>query len=268
MGELIFIGLGLFSEGGISLRGVEEARDADLVFAELYTSLLPGLSLSRLEGIIGKKITVLDRRAIEDENGEVMLRRAERGRVAFLVPGDPLIATTHIDLRIRAERRGIKTRVVHAASIVSAVMGLSGLQNYRFGRSVTIPFPRDDYLSETPYMVIAENKSRELHTICFLDVDAEKAEYMSISEALKILLCLEGRIGKGVLTPGSLAVGISRAGSMEGVVKAGSVEDLISYDFGGPPHILIIPSDRLHFVEAEALCVLAGAPERVKEMIR
>ena len=268
MGELVFIGLGLFDERDISLRGVEEAGDADFVFAELYTSLLAGFSLRGLEQIIGKDITVLDRRALEDEDGELVLRRAERGKVAFLVPGDPLIATTHIDLRVRAEKRGIKTRVVHAASIVSAVMGLSGLQNYKFGRSVTVPFPENGVVSETPYWVIAENKRRNLHTLCFLDVKAEKRRYMKVREALEVLLSLEEKIGRGVLTSRSLAVGISRAGAEDGVVKAGSVKDLMVFDFGDPPHILVVPSEKLHFMEAEALCVLAGAPEWIKGMIK
>ena len=70
----------------------------------------------------------------------MVLRRAKEEKVAFLVSGDPLIAATHVDLRIRAEKQGIKTRVVHGASVISAVIGLSGLQNYKYGRSVTIPF--------------------------------------------------------------------------------------------------------------------------------
>jgi len=268
LGELVFIGLGLFDEKDISLRGVEEAREADFVFAELYTSLLAGLSMRRLERIIGKNVTVLDRRALEDENGEFILEKAEEGKAAFLVPGDPLIATTHIDLRIRAEKRGIKTRVVHASSIVSAVIGLSGLQNYKFGRSVTIPFPEKGRVSETPYEVVAENKARNLHTLCFLDIDAEKPRYMKIREALEILLTLEEKIRKNVLTLESLAIGISRAGAKDGIVKAGSFRDLIAFNFGDPPHVLVIPSEKLHFMEAEALCSLAGAPEHVKEMVK
>jgi len=267
LGELIFVGLGLFDEKDISLRGVEEARGADFVFAELYTSLLASFSLRRLEKIVGKDIILLDRRALEDENGELILREAERGKVAFLVPGDPLIATTHIDLRIRAEKRGIKTRVIHAASIVSAVMGLSGLQNYKFGRSVTIPFPDIGVVSETPYEVIAENKARNLHTLCFLDIDVEKSRYMKIREALEILLSLEDKIGKNILTLESLVIGISRVGAEDGIVKAGTIRDLMNFDFGNPPQILIVPSNRLHFMEAEALCVLAGAPEWIKEMV-
>ena len=268
MGELIFVGLGLFDENDISLRGVEEAKNADIIFAEFYTSLLAGLSLHRLEEIVGKRIIVLRRRDLEDECGESILRAAENGRAVLLVPGDPLIATTHIDLRIRAEKRGIKTRIVHSASIVSAAMGLSGLQNYRFGKSVTIPFPMNGRLSRTPYDVIAENKSRDLHTLCFLDLDVEGGRFMRIREALEILLSLEDDIGEGILNLESLAVGISRAGAKDGIVKAGSIKELLNFNFGDPPHTLIIPSDNLHFMEAEALSVLADAPKWVREMIK
>jgi len=267
LGELVFIGLGLFDERDISLRGLEEAEDADFIFAEFYTSLLAGFSLQKLERIIGKSIAVLSRRDLEDENGEIILQKAKERKVAFLVPGDPLIATTHMDLRIRAEKRGIKTRVIHAASIVSAVMGLSGLHNYKFGRSVTIPFPENGILSHTPYEVIMENKMRNLHTLCFLDVDAEKRRYMTIREALEILLMLEEKIGRGIVTLDSLVVGVSRAGAEDGKIKAGTIKDLLAFDFGGPPHVLVVPSEKLHFMEAEALCTLAGAPEKIWEMV-
>jgi len=264
---LVFVGLGLYSENDMSLRGIEEAKTADCVFAEFYTSLMAGLSLERLEKMVGKKIVVVSRKTLEDENGELILRKAESSKVAFLVPGDPLIATTHVDLRIRAEKRGITTRVVHGASIVSAAMGLSGLQNYRFGKSVTIPFPEEGLVSETPYNVIAENKARDLHTLCFLDIKAEKRLYMTIKEALEILLSLEEKKKMHVVTLDSLAVGIARAGAEDQVVKADIVRALLSFVFGGPPHVLVFPADRLHFVEAEALIRLAGAPEHVNKMV-
>jgi len=268
LGELVFIGLGLRDEKDISIRGVEEAEKADFIFAELYTSLLVGFSPSKLEKIIGKEITFLSRHDLEDDNGEVILRKAEKGRVAFLVPGDPLIATTHVALRIGAEKRGIKTKVIHSASIISAAMGLSGLQNYKFGRSVTIPFPRGEIISRTPYDVIAENKARNLHTLCFLDIDAERKRYMKINDALRILLSLENKIRKEIISDRSLAVGISRAGGEDVIVKAGAIKDLLIFNFGDPPHTLIIPSEKLHFVEAEALRVLADAPEWVGKMIK
>ena len=267
MGELVFVGLGLFSELDISLRGLEEIKKADFVYAELYTSLMAGLSLENLKAKGGKEVRVVARRILEDENGEPILQKAEHAKVVFLVPGDPLIATTHIDLRIRAKKRGIKTRIVHGASIVSAAMGLSGLQNYRFGRSVTVPFPEDGFISETPYSVIAENKARNLHTLCFLDLDVEENRYLTLNEALESLLKVEKKKPKSIISAGTLAVGLARLGSTEQVVKADTVRQLRAHNFGSPPHALIFPG-KLHFMEAEALITLAKAPRKIRDQKR
>jgi len=268
LGELVFVGLGLFSELDTSLRGLEEIKKADFVYAELYTSLMSGLSLENLKAKVGKEVRVVARRILEDENGEPILQKAEQAKVVFLVPGDPLIATTHIDLRIRAEKRGIETRIVHGASIISAAVGLSGLQNYRFGRSVTVPFPEGGFISETPYSVIAENKARNLHTLCFLDIRAEEQRYMTVREALESLLSMEEEKKQRVVTLESLAVGVARAGAEDVTVKAEKVENLVGLDLGAPPHVLIFPADKLHFMEAGALITLAHAPEWVREMVK
>lgn len=266
MGELIFIGLGLNQETDISLRGLETAKCADVIFAEFYTSLMAELDVQRLEKLLGKRVRIVSRRSLEEEEGRIILDEARKGKVAFLTPGDPLIATTHVDLRIRAKKKGIDTRVVHGASVVSAVIGLSGLQNYKFGRSVTIPFSDAGTVYETPYKVIAENKNSGLHTLCFLDLRAEEKRYMTIKEGLRIMLALEKRKRMKVVTENTLAVGISRAGSEKPLAKADHVKELVGFEFGRPPHSLVFPG-KLHFMEAEALVALAGAPESVKEKI-
>jgi len=267
LGELLFVGLGLYDERDVSLRGIEEIREADAVFAELYTSLMPGLSIRKLEELVGKRISVVSRSALEEEEGQLILREAEVGKVALLVPGDPLIATTHLDLRIRAKRRGIETRVIHGASIVSAVIGLSGLQNYKYGRSVTIPFSEERFMSEVPYRVIKENTKMGLHTLCFLDIKAEEERYMTVSEGLRALLAVEKRKRKRVITQDTLVVGIARAGSKEPTVKAGYVEEVMRHNFGPLPHTLVFPG-KLHFMEVEALINLAEAPEEIRKKTR
>jgi len=267
LGELIFVGLGLCDEKDISLRGFEEIKEADAVFAELYTSLMLGLSVRRLGKLVGKKVSIVSRRVLEEEEGGAILRQAKRGKTILLVPGDPLIATTHVDLRIRAQGQGIKTRIIHGASIISAVVGLSGLQNYKYGRSVTIPFPENGFISETPYRVIGENRKMSLHTLCFLDIRADEKRYMTVKDGLETLLAMEKRKRSQVITKETLVVGIARAGSKTPIVKAGYVENVINYDFGSPPHTLIFPG-KLHFMEAEALITLAGAPEEVRERVQ
>ena len=265
MNELVFVGLGLYDEKDISIRGLEEIREADAVFAELYTSLMPGLSIRKLEEMTGKAVKVVSRRVLEEEEGKLIFEEAKKGKVVFLVPGDPLIATTHVDLRISAEKRGIKTRVIHGASAVSAVRGISGLQNYKYGKAVTIPFSEQGFVSETPYRVIMENRKRGLHTMCYLDIKAEEQRYLTIKEALQTLLKLEKLKRKQVITPKTLVMGVARAGSIEPAVKAGYLEEVIDHDFGAPPHTLIFPG-KLHFMEAEALITLADAPEEVRGM--
>ena len=107
--ELVFIGLGLNDEKGISLAGLEEAKTADHVFIELYTSLLPDFSLASLEKLVGKSVQTLSRRDLEEENGKRVLNAAQNGKAVFLVPGDPFIATTHVTLRIEAAKRKVAT---------------------------------------------------------------------------------------------------------------------------------------------------------------
>jgi diphthine synthase len=263
LGEIVFVGLGLHDEMGISLRGLEEIKTADNVFIELYTNLMADFSKENLEKISSKELQIVSREELEERSGKLILETAETGKVVLLVPGDPLIATTHVALRIHAKKLGIKTRIVHGASILSAVIGLSGLHNYKFGKSVTIPILSENP-SETPYEVIAQNKKRGLHTLCLLDVKVEENRYMKICEGLESLLKVEEKRKENIVVIDTLVVGIARAGSNYPTVRAGFLEDLLGYDFGGPPHSIVFPGE-LHFMEAEALIVLAGAPDSLRE---
>jgi diphthine synthase len=259
----VFVGLGLNDEKGISINGLDETRTADTVFIELYTSLMPDFSLERFETLSGKKIHALSRHELEEENGKLVLEAAKKGKAVFLIPGDPFIATTHVTLRIDAAKMGIKTRIVHGASIISAIIGLSGLHNYKFGKTVTVPFVEN--FSETPYNVIAQNKKMGLHTLCLLDLKANEKRFLSINEALKSLLLIEEKKKEQVVADDTVAVGVARAGSNTPTLKADFVKDLVNFDFGKPPYSLIFPGD-LHFMEVDALIAFAGAPAVFKRL--
>jgi diphthine synthase len=265
LGEIVFVGLGLFDDAGISLRGLREVMSADSVFIELYTSLMPGFSVRRFQKASGKSVTLVSRVDLEDNDGQVILKAAENHKAVLLIPGDPLIATTHVSLRIEAEKRGIATRVVHGASVLSAVIGLSGLHSYKFGESVTIPFPTETP-SETPYKIITQNKKLGLHTLCLLDMNTQEKRFLSIREALEELIRIERKRRRGALSKDTIVVGITGAGSDDPMVRAGSLKDIMDHDFGEPPYSLILPG-RLHFMEAEALIVLAAAPETLRRIL-
>ena len=248
--SLIFIGLGLNDEKGITVEGLEEARRADSAYGEFYTNLMPNLDLKRLEREIGKKVEMLSRAQLEDEGGAKLLTAASRERVAFLVPGDPLIATTHISLRLSLAKRGIASRVVHAPSIVSAVCGATGLQSYKFGKSITIP--RDQSLPKSVIDTISDNSDRGLHTLILLDVQAGKAPQMTIRDALGMMTAADVRLET------RLAVGVARLGSRDEKVKASKMKTLVEEGFGEGPHSIVVVG-RPHFMEAEALEILCGA---------
>jgi diphthine synthase len=259
---LSFVGLGLYDEKDVSVRGLETIKDADLIFAEFYTSRLMGVSPERLREFYGKDVQLLSREEVE-VSPEEWMSQARKKRVAFLVGGDPMISTTHLDLRLRALKMGIETRVVHSSSIVTAVSGLTGLQNYRFGRSTSIPYPYvargKRIVAKSPYDVVVENLERDLHTLLFLDIQTDR--YMTASEGAELLLEME-KLSGGDRLVSTLGVGVARAGSDDANVLADWLPKLAEHDFGGPLHILVVPA-RLHFMEAEGLVALARAPEEI-----
>jgi diphthine synthase len=263
--ELVFVGLGLNDEKGISVGGLEEIKCADNVFIELYTSLMPEFSLQRFEAQCGKRVTIVSRRDLEDENGAALLKAAEEGKTVFLVPGDPFIATTHVTLRIDAEKRGIKTRIVHGASIISAIVSLSGLHNYKFGKTVTVPFPEN--FSATPYDVILQNKKAGLHTLCLLDLKPSEARFLSISQAVACLSEVERKKQESIVVADTPVIGVARAGSRNPSLKADFVKNIANFDFGPPPYSLIFPGN-MHFMEAEALIAFADAPTEFRRLAK
>jgi diphthine synthase len=262
---LYFVGLGLFDEKDVSVKGLEVIKNADKVYVEFYTSRLMGADKEKMEYLYGREIHVLDRQEVEQDPW--WLEEAKDIDIAFLTGGDTMVSTTHVDIRLRAMEMGIETRLIHGSSIVSAICGLTGLQNYRFGKAATIPHPYtstrgNTIISETPYDTILHNRQMGLHTAVFLDIDMNKG-YMTVNQGIELLLKIDKKRGQNLIKD-SIAVGIANAGSEKPIVKADFAENLESYDFGSPLHIVAIPAD-LHFVEAEALVKLAGAPESILE---
>jgi len=263
MGELLLIGMGLHDENGLTLRGLKAARDSDAVYAELYTSIMPGLSMPNLERLVGKKISVLTRKDLEEDAKGAILSRAKQERVALLTPGDPVSATTHIGLVLLARKLGIPTSLVHSSSIATAAAGITGLELYKFGRTITVPSPKTNPFPESIYDFIRDNKKIGLHTLALLDIEGR----LTITESIDVLLNLEAAKKAGVITEDGLMVGLARVGSPDCIVRADKAANLMKQDFGEPPYSIILPS-RLHFVEEEALELLAGAPRTLLEAHR
>lgn len=259
---LYLVGLGLYDEKDISINGLDAIKAADVVYAEFYTARLFGGDLKSLESLAGVQINILTREEVEEEN--LPIKQAEVKDVAFLTAGDPLMATTHSDILMEAHKKGIITRVIHASSILSAAPGIAGLQAYKFGKVTTIPRPEENYFPHSPYQVINENKKMGLHTLVLLDIQAHRDYYMTANEGLEYLMRVEAELKDGLISEDTLAVVVARAGSDDPLVRADRIAALMDEDFGGPLHCIIIPGD-LHFLEAEGLVILGGAPESILE---
>ncbi|MFW6383751.1 MAG: diphthine synthase [Nanoarchaeota archaeon] len=236
---LYFIGLGLWDEKDISLRGLETVRNCDKVYIETYTSKL-NCSIKDLEKLYCKELIEANREFVESK--DEIVNEAKNKDVAFLVVGDPFGATTHTDLRLRALEEGVRVRVVHNASIINAI-GSTGLDLYKFGRTTSIPFENKNITS--PISVINNNREAGLSTLVLFDLDMENDLFMKVSEALEFLL------GIG-LEKDTLCVGCAGVGSPEPEIFAGKAEVLKKKEFTLEPQCLIIPG-KTHPMEDEMI---------------
>ncbi len=264
-GQLVFVGLGLYDESDVSLKGLQELTTCDQVYAEFYTAKLGRFDKKTFEKQIGKKIHELSRE--ETEKGDKIIDAAREANVVFLTAGDPMIATTHVDLRLRAIKQGIQTKIIHSSSIATAVPGLLGLQSYKFGRTTTLAYPEKDYFPTSPYCVIYDNNMMGLHTLVLLDIQAEKNRYMTANEGLDLLMQMEAKLKKHLFNSESIVCVVARAGAAEPVVAANTMNNLRKQDFGPPLHTIVIPG-ALHFMEIEALELCASLPPEIGKKIQ
>jgi diphthine methyl ester synthase len=215
---LYIVGLGLGDERDITVRGLEAVKQSQHLFLEYYTSIL-GVDAKKLEAYYGTgvAIRIADRAMVESQAEEIYLPAKDQD-VAFLVVGDPLCATTHtgtsrcsaetslsialaelthlivtattillIDLILRAKESGVQVEVVHNTSIMGGVAS-SGLQLYKFGYTVSIPFFEGDWKPSSFYDRIKYNLGGGMHTLCLLDIKVKEIDYTATARDGRVKL--------------------------------------------------------------------------------
>ena len=254
---LWLIGIGPGDLGHMTERARSVARGCKKRYLEGYTAVLPTEQEALLESVVGPWERMM-RPSVESP--EALLDESRNDSVALLVVGDPMQATTHIDLEARCMEEGIGFEIIPGMSATSLAVSLSGLQSYKFGRQVTLPYPYGDYLATSPLEMILRNLEGGLHTLVLLDLDPtgmglDIPTPMSPSQAISTLgemeeKWLEERDGldsTGV-KKGALAVNewegvlLSDLGTKGQRVFSGSLKE-ISKVRGGRVHSLIIPSE-------------------------
>lgn len=165
---LMLIGMGPGKISSMTIEAKQAAIAADYRRYEAYTALWPDDELRNLESEIGKIEMVM---RPEVENPTALLELSKSSLVALLVVGDPLQATTHVDLQLQAMEAGVNCLVFHGISITTLVTGAVGLSNYKFGRQTTITYPYSGWIATSPLEVIAMNHFYNQHTLALLDLD-------------------------------------------------------------------------------------------------
>ena len=279
---LYMVGLGLGDADDITVKGLKLVQSADLVFLEAYTSVLlegdpKGSTASAIDATVIElqrayncaPITVADRNLVEQEAEERILEPARTQRVAFLVVGDPVCATTHTDLWLRCQQLGIEVQTIHNASIMGAA-GSCGLQLYNFGQTVSIPFFDDNWRPISFYSKIQYNRRGGMHTLCLLDIKVKEPDFeammkgttkflpprfMTMAQAAAQLIEAEERCREQAYDPSkTLCVGLARMGQASQKIIAGTLNELKDYDdAGGPLHSLIVAGGNLHELELDFL---------------
>lgn len=183
---LYLIGIGLKPKQ-ITLEAIEAIKLADSVFLEGYTSEYSQGTINEIEEIVGKKVVLLGRGGIED-SFESALLSAKSNNIAVLIIGNALTATTHIQLLLDSKSKDVHYKVIPGISITNT-LAETGLDEYKFGRTVTICYHQENYEPETFFDQIIENQKIGLHTLCLLDIkkDENPKRLMNCVEAIRIL---------------------------------------------------------------------------------
>lgn len=225
------IGLGL-NENSITEGARKIIKKCKKVYLEGYTINFPYDTKK-----LGVEFEELDRGKVENE--EIVLEAKEED-VALLVYGSPLIATTHISLILRAEKEGIKYRILHNASIFDAISE-SGLQNYKFGKTASLPSWKDKGKSLSFIEIIKDNQGIGAHTLILIDMNLQLKEALEeLEEALK-----EKKINIDKV------VVCSQLGKENSRIVYGSIEKLKKEKLSLP--ICFIIPGKMHFLEEESL---------------
>ena len=240
------VGLGVSCD--ITIEGLAEAKAADELYLDAYTSYFDEAALAKIREATGKDFITLEREKVE---GDFLLSRAAEKKVCLLVGGDPLNATTHITLLHGAAEKGVEARVVHNSSIISSAAGKSGLQPYSFGKTVTLAYWRENYEPTSPLGLVLGNLSLGLHTLVLLDLDKELGP-MDAKKGLGLLSRMEEKEGKQL--PDDIIV-LSRVGYADEKVTYGKRAELAGLDLGKPPFCFAIPG-KLHPFEKDYLDML------------
>jgi diphthine synthase len=266
---LYLVGTGVNEYNSMSLDSISVLQKSDFVFIERFTGYLSDVFIDHIYSFlspfpnVGKKnpeLQVVNRWFIED--GRDILQKAKDNDVSIIIYGDPLIATTYVELLVRAKKQSVNYRIIHASSGISTLMGESGLHPYKFGKMVTMM--TDPMSSITVYNTIYENLCRGLHTLILTEYrydDKENNRSAKINDAsfflppikvIELLLDRESEFKLLNLSEDSFIIVASKVGTNQSQIKSGKIKSFLKSEFEKGHTSIIIPGS-LHFTEEDSI---------------
>lgn len=253
---LFLVGVGL-SDGDISARATEVLKKKEIeLYSENYTCKLDAERIESISKISGKKVTPLQREDMEDGIAKIV-ERGKGNDIAILVGGDPLIATTHKIIYTEAKKRKVAVSIIHSTSILSAAIGESGLDFYRFGAICTIPRWSEHYKPVSFYETIEKNQSINLHSLLLLDFDKDKESSIQPSDAAAVLDAAEKKYRKGIIKDQTKFIMLHNLSLPDERKEMLEFSELKGVNVGTGSTVLLLPS-KLSDMEKETIEAIFG----------
>lgn len=258
---LCLIGAGIYDAVEMSY-SIEILKDCDRIYLERFTSPISDDFINNVKVILGqgKKIQIVKRWFVED--GRQILDESKTMNVGLVSYGDPTIATTFTELRIRALKNNINVKIIHAASGITSLVGECGLQIYKMGRLVTMMQEKQSAISV--YSTIFSNLNLNCHTIILTEYRQEEDGsefFLKPNHVMSKLLEVEGDIKYDIISEDSYLIVVSRIGAGNQKIVSGKIKSLIDLEYERGPHSIVFPA-KLHFTEEEAILNLTDVIDR------
>jgi len=253
---LWIIGIGINGYRGISTDAIDVLKNCDRIYLERFTSPLSDDDIRGLNARIEKNnqeydmIIPVQRWFVED--GREIIEQSRFKNIALLTYGDPLIATTLTELHVRAVKRSIRVKIIHAASGITSLIGESGLHIYKFGRMVTMMTGFQSYISV--YNTVFNNLLAGNHTLVLTEYsnNSNNGFFLDPTYFFDKMLQAEEDTKYGAFSKDTFAIVASRIGMDDQRIESGKVKSLIGRDYGIGPHSIIVTAS-LHFTEFDAV---------------
>ena len=249
---LCLVGAGIYDTVEMS-NSIKVLNSCNRIYLERFTSPISDNFISILKSTLGpgKKIEIVKRWFVED--GRQILDESKTLNVGLVSYGDPTIATTFTELRIRAMKNNIEVKVVHAASGITSLVGECGLQVYKIGKLVTMMEEKQSAISV--YSTIFGNLNLNCHTIILTEYrqDEDGSEFfLKPNYVMSKLLEIEKDITYEIVSEDSFLIVVSRIGTDYQKIVSGKIKSLIDLEYGRGQHSIIFPA-KFHFTEEEAI---------------